>query len=117
MMLYRRRLVSVTALAFVLDAPAHAQSQPVSVTQPAADQPAPTGGAAQPTTPDTTTQQPETQSGAGAAGDEYGDEGSEIVVTGIRRGSVVGDIPPENILNSRDVRATGATSIDELLDA
>ena len=30
---------------------------------------------------------------------------------------MVGDIPPENMLTSRDVRATGATSISELLDA
>jgi len=41
-----------------------------------------------------------------------------ITVTGQKpRGSVVGDIPPENVLTSRDVRATGATSISELLDA
>jgi hypothetical protein len=48
--------------------------------------------------------------------DEY--DGEEIVVQGQRpRGSVVGDIPPENVLNTRDIRATGATSIDELLDS
>jgi hypothetical protein len=42
----------------------------------------------------------------------------EIVVTGARaRGSAVGDIPPEDTLDARDVRATGATSISELLDA
>ena len=41
-------------------------------------------------------------------------EGEEIVVQGQRpRGSVVGDIPPENVLNPRDIRATGATSIDQ----
>ena len=45
-------------------------------------------------------------------------EGEEIVVVGQKpRGSVVGDIPAENVLTSRDVRATGATSISELLDA
>lgn len=45
-------------------------------------------------------------------------EGEEIVVQGQKpRGSVVGDIPPENVLNPRDIRATGATSIDELLDS
>ncbi len=46
-------------------------------------------------------------------------EGEEaIVIVGARpRGSVVGDIPPENVLDSRDIRATGATSISELLDA
>ena len=51
--------------------------------------------------------------------DEYGDaEGEEIVVQGQRpRGSVVGDIPPENTLTSRDIRATGATSVSELLDS
>jgi hypothetical protein len=49
--------------------------------------------------------------------DDQGDE-AEIVVTGSRaRGSVVGDIPPENTLDARDVRATGATNINELLDA
>jgi hypothetical protein len=46
------------------------------------------------------------------------EEGQEIVVQGQKpRGSVVGDIPPENTLDSRDIRATGATSISELLDA
>ena len=51
--------------------------------------------------------------------DEFGDEdGEEIVVTGQRpRGSVIGDIPPENTLDARDVRATGATDINELLEA
>ena len=45
-------------------------------------------------------------------------EGEEIVVQGQKpRGSVVGDIPPENVLDRRDIRATGATSISELLDS
>jgi len=45
-------------------------------------------------------------------------EDEDIVVTGKPpRGSVIGDIPPENILRSRDVKATGATSFDELLEA
>ena len=52
-----------------------------------------------------------------AENDEEVDE-EEIVVTGQRaRGSVIGDIPPENTLDSRDVRATGATNMDELLEA
>lgn len=42
----------------------------------------------------------------------------DIVVKGKPpRGSVIGDIPPENVLKSRDVKATGATSLDELLEA
>lgn len=54
---------------------------------------------------------------AQAVNEYYGDE-EEIVVQGTRpRGSVVGDIPPQNILDSRDIRATGATSISDLLDA
>lgn len=40
-----------------------------------------------------------------------------VVVAGQPRGSAIGDIPPENRLDSRDIRATGATSIAELLDA
>jgi hypothetical protein len=49
--------------------------------------------------------------------DETGEE-EDIVITGQRpRGSVVGDIPPENTLDARDVRATGATNINELLEA
>ncbi len=47
-----------------------------------------------------------------------GDEEDSIVVVGQRaRSTVIGDIPPENQLNSRDIRATGATSITELLAA
>ncbi|HEY7810760.1 MAG TPA: TonB-dependent receptor [Allosphingosinicella sp.] len=53
--------------------------------------------------------------------DDLGDEEAEpeaIVVTGQReRGSVDTDIPPEDQLNRRDIRATGASSIAELLDA
>jgi hypothetical protein len=46
------------------------------------------------------------------------EEEETIVVTGARpRGSVVGDIPAENVLTTRDIRATGATTISELLDA
>lgn len=43
---------------------------------------------------------------------------SDIVVEGKpARGSVIGEIPPETVLSSRDVKATGGTSFDELLDA
>jgi hypothetical protein len=50
--------------------------------------------------------------------DMPGDESEEIVVTGSRlRGSVVGDIPPENVLTTRDIRATGATDVTEILEA
>ena len=46
------------------------------------------------------------------------DEGEEIVVTGQRqRGAVDTDIPAEDVLNRRDIRATGASNLAELLDA
>jgi len=49
--------------------------------------------------------------------DDTGDE-EEIVVVGARpRGSVIGDILPEDTLDARDVRATGASNINELLEA
>jgi hypothetical protein len=54
---------------------------------------------------------------APAAAADQSDE-DEIVVKGKPlRGSVIGDIQPVNILTSRDVKATGATSFDELLEA
>jgi hypothetical protein len=50
--------------------------------------------------------------------DEEDEAGEAIVVTGQRpRGSVDSDIPPEVVLDRRDIRATGAGSITELLDA
>ncbi|HYD36168.1 MAG TPA: TonB-dependent receptor, partial [Allosphingosinicella sp.] len=46
------------------------------------------------------------------------EEGGEIVVTGQRqRGAVIGDIPPEVQFNRREIRALGAGSLTELLDA
>jgi uncharacterized membrane protein YgcG len=46
------------------------------------------------------------------------DEDAAIVVTGQRpRGSVDSDVPPEIVLNRRDIRATGAGTVAELLDA
>ena len=99
--LYRSSVAG--ALALALAAPAYGQEQTVQSGTTQTDQPT-----AQPA--------PETNGGA-MEEDIYGDEGGEIVVTGVRRGSVIGDIPPENELNSRDIRATGATDITELLDA
>jgi hypothetical protein len=47
-----------------------------------------------------------------------GPDGKEIVVTGQRpRGSVIGDIPPERTFNPLDIRAYGASSIEELIQA
>jgi hypothetical protein len=48
--------------------------------------------------------------------DDYGDDSEAIVVTG-KRSNLIGDIPPENALDSRELLATGATNINELLEA
>jgi hypothetical protein len=102
--LSRSSLLLGAAFLVPLAAPGWAQQTPPTDQTPA-DQSAP---AAQPAEQPAATAQPT---------DEEGDE-EEIVVTGQRaRGSVIGDIPPENVLDSRDVRATGATNMDELLAA
>ena len=99
--LFRMRLLAGAALMLPLGPPALAQDSP----PPAEQGPAPV------TDPSAAAEPP------AGNGEEFGDE-DEIVVTGQRpRGSVIGDIPPENVLNSRDVRATGATDINELLEA
>ena len=76
---------------------------------------------AQSTTATATQAAPAQDSTAGAASTqptEPYDEEEAIVVTGQKPpGSVVGDIPPEKTLDPRDIRATGATNITELLDA
>ncbi|HEX8365948.1 MAG TPA: TonB-dependent receptor [Allosphingosinicella sp.] len=73
--------------------------------------------------------EPESQAETSATGQvqetDPADEGFEddeddaaIVVTGQRpRGSVDTDVPPEIVLNRRDIRATGAGTVAELLDA
>ena len=106
-MIYSRSLVSLrtttaaAALVFALGSPAHAQEQEDTAGAPA------------------TVQQQGTQVQPALNGedDPYADDAEAIIVTGVRRGSVIGDIPPENVLGSRDIRATGATSITELLEA
>jgi hypothetical protein len=89
---------AASALALLLAVPANAQDQP----------PAPSE-----------TQAVQVPEPAPPAEEMMDDEmGEEIVVTGQRlRGSVIGDIPPENQLNPADIRATGATDVTELLEA
>jgi hypothetical protein len=91
-----RSLLFASAALLVPVSPALAQQQAASAPAPTTSTPA-----------SAATQSPE----------DVGDE-EDIVITGQRpRGSVVGDIPPENTLDARDVRATGATNINELLEA
>jgi len=77
-----------------------------------ADQPAP--ATTEPAPAETTATAPSDEPPLSADEEEVD---QEIVVQGQReRGAVIGDIPPENQLNPADIRATGATSITELLD-
>ncbi|WP_431469325.1 TonB-dependent receptor plug domain-containing protein [Sphingosinithalassobacter sp. LHW66-3] len=52
---------------------------------------------------------------AAPQGEAY--EAEEIVVRSELRGSVIGDIEPEQVLTPADVRSYGASSIEELLEA
>ncbi|HEY0413679.1 MAG TPA: TonB-dependent receptor [Allosphingosinicella sp.] len=97
------KLVVAVLLAGAAEMPLHAQQAP---TPPAAGPASQPQAAALPAT-----------AAPNAAAPEDETEGEEIVVTGAReRGAVVGDIPPENQLNRRDIRAYGAGSLTELLD-
>jgi hypothetical protein len=113
-----RSLLFASAAMLIPTSPALAQQQQ----QPAPSGAAPAGATPAPTPPQETqsTTAPSAPSSGAASEvpDEFGSDEETIVVTGSKpRGSVVGDIPPENTLDARDVRATGATNINELLDA
>src|SRR4051795_5022164 len=106
--LYQARLLLGAAVFLPAGAPAVAQPAPTTQAPPA-----------QPDArPETPAAQPGSTAAAAPPADEFGDEEATITITGQKApGSVVGDIPPENTLDARDVRATGATNITELLDA
>jgi hypothetical protein len=119
-----RSLLLASAALLAPISPALAQEQ-TAAPAPTTATPAPAAPASNTATPAaagsaTAPAQTTTASPAPAAAqtpDDLGDD-EDIVITGQRpRGSVVGDIPPENTLDARDVRATGATNISELLDA
>ena len=106
MMMFRSVLLASTGLV-LLPAAAFAQ-----------DTPAPPWASEVTGAPSATAAAPVALPGPAGEETDMGEDGEDIVVTGQRpRGSVIGDIPPDNILSARDVRATGATSITELLAA
>ena len=107
-MMIRTSLLASTSL-FLLPVAATAQDAPT----PLWAAPAPANAAAN----GSRASSPPSDAAASESPDA-GEDGGDIVVTGVKsRGSVIGDIPPENVLSSRDIRATGATSITELLAA
>jgi hypothetical protein len=100
------RQALLAALLAGVPAPLLAQTPPPVDPAPA---PAPAPEAAAPAPPQAD------EEDEGLDGEE---EEETIVVTGQRqRGSVLGDIPPEIQLGRRDIRALGAGSITELLEA
>jgi hypothetical protein len=114
-----RTLLLASAATLVPLTPSLAQQPQQQVPGAAAPAPAaqPQAGTAAQTALPTTAAPPAVTTPGAAAPDDLGDE-EEIVITGSKpRGSVVGDIPPENTLDARDVRATGASNINELLEA
>ncbi|MGP7795797.1 TonB-dependent receptor [Sphingomonas sp. CLY1604] len=116
------RLVAGMMIAASWPAMAAAQQQPPAaptpapapVTSPVAVEPqvqtqAPAGSTA------VAAQQPATTPAPAAQGG--GEDEDEIVVTGRRPvGSVVGDIPPEQVLNPADIRAYGVSNVSDLLN-
>jgi len=117
------KLMTAALLAGVAASPAMALAQPpAQQTPPAAPAPTPapapgpaaTGTAPPPADAPTRAAPP----AAAPEADESDDEnGPTIVVTGTReRGAVLSDIPPEIQLDRRDIRATGASSVADLIN-
>ncbi|HYJ29842.1 MAG TPA: TonB-dependent receptor [Allosphingosinicella sp.] len=104
----------ILLLAGVAPAPLLAQTEGAPIPAPApVDEVAPAAGADAAAQPD---RAPDPDDPDLMEDEEDG--GEAIVVTGQRpRGSVDSDIPPEIQLDRRDIRATGAGTITELLDA
>jgi hypothetical protein len=103
--LFGSKLFLALLLGTAAEAPLVAQ-QPSSTGAPV---PAPAAGQAATPAPLPT--------GAVGADEEDDSDQPAIVITGTReRGAVISDIPPENQLNRRDIRATGAGSLQELLN-
>ena len=125
-----RTLLLAGAALFCAENAAAAAAQPTTPPEqnpsgaqspPAASQSAPASNETTATAPQpAVASQPASQTPAPDITDDFGDQSdaAPIVVTGSKpRASAIGDIPPEQTLDSRDIQATGATSIDELLTA
>src|SRR5689334_10065606 len=110
---HKARLLLGAAILLPTGAPLVAQTTTTPAPQPdTSASPATTTPPSEPAAGSTTS-----ATAAEPATDEYGEEDAIVIKGAKLPGSVVGDIPPENTLDARDVRATGATSITELLDA
>src|SRR5689334_24455644 len=110
---HKARLLLGAAILLPTGAPLVAQTTTTPAPQPdTSASPATTTPPSEPAAGSTTS-----ATAAEPATDEYGEEDAIVIKGAKLPGSVVGDIPAENTLDARDVRATGATSINELLDA
>ncbi len=96
-------------------APTPAAAAPVTVPAPPAAEPAAAQAQARPPAARVPAdgRQPTAASGQSA---QAGDDEEDVVITGRRPvGSVVGDIPPEQVLNAGDIRAYGVSNVSDLL--
>jgi hypothetical protein len=108
-----RKALAIALLAGAASAPLLAQEAPPRETAVPAP-PAPAPPLAEPAEPESTAQAAD----PGDPEEELDEEGETIVVTGQRqRGAVIGDIQPEVQFDRREIRALGAGSITELLEA
>jgi hypothetical protein len=111
-----RKAYTLVLLAGTATSPLLAQEAPPAQTAAPvpAQTPAPDAPAAGPAESAPAAQQAD----SGSGGEEEDEEGEPIVVTGQRqRGAVIGDIPPEVVFDRREIRALGAGSLTELLEA
>ncbi len=101
--------------------PLLAQETPPSGTAVPSPSPAPpSAGPAtpEPATPEPVESEPATAEPGNPDAELEEEDGETIVVTGQRRrGAVLGDIEPEVVFDRRDIRALGAGSLSELLEA
>jgi uncharacterized membrane protein YgcG len=110
-----RKSFLIALLAGTASAPLLAQETPQPETALPAPAPAPAPAEA-PAEPEPAAEAADAQDPDAELDEE--DEGETIVVTGQRqRGAVLGDIQPEVQFDRREIRALGAGSITELLDA
>lgn len=108
---------SAFAAALLCGVPASAFAQPAPLPAPA---PTPAEAAPADAVPDAAAVQPDPAvvPPAEATAEAVEGDGGSVVVTGTRlRGAVLGDIPPEQVLDADDIRAYGAANIGELLTA
>jgi len=108
------RFLLTSCASAALALPAHAQTIPAPAADPTVTPTAPAAPTPDPAAPTATAAQAPSEQNPTAGVDE--EDAAEITVVARRDPTaVIGDIPPENTLSARDIRAYGASSVSELL--